>query len=259
MPVVEEMKSLHKVYKSANVTLGQKKSLEYTQVYTESVPQQVDNEITEEIQLDVELEIQNRINEAELECERMIEQAQVEVNQILAEAYDDSKAIMEKAKEDGYQDGFEQGKKEGFNLYNALIDEVNQLKQEVYKYKRETAKQLEKDIVKLIIDSINKIINHELNENNELILNVIKVAIDKCTFTESLIIRVSEDDFETVNSSINRIYMMTEGIDQVEIKCDKFLKSGSVVIDTVSGKIDASIETQIKQIENAFNELLRSE
>lgn len=251
---------MRKVYKSANVTLGQKKSIEFIQQVT---PHIIDEEneamTTYGADIDEQFEIQSRISEAEQECERLIEQAREEANLILAEAYESSKGILEKAKEDGYAEGFEIGRNDGLQTYTALIDEVKQLKQDVYSYKREVGLQLEKDIVYLIIDSIKKVLKHEMSENNELILNLIRIAIDKCTFTESLIIRVSEEDYETVHSSINQIYMMTEGIDGIEVKCDMSLKSGGVIIETVSGKIDASIETQINQIQKAFYELLGSE
>lgn len=254
------MKSLHKVYKSVNVTLGQKKSIEYNQQYVvrDEEPDDIQSS-KEEIEIDEQLEIQNKINEAEEECERLLSQAKEEANLIIAEAYEDSKNILEKAKEDGYKEGLSIGQREGLEEYSTLIDEAKQLKQGVYQFKRETASQLEEDIIHLVIDSVKKIINIRLEENNELILNIVKTAIDKCTFTESLTIRVSEEDFESVNANVNQIYMMTEGIDQISVKIDKFLKSGSLIIDTISGKIDAGVETQINQIEHAFKELLRSE
>lgn len=251
---MEEMKSLHKVYKSANVNLGQTKSIEY--IEKESLKVSLD---IEELEVDEQFEIDNMINEAKNECERLIVKAQAEANEILSEAYEDSQAILEKAKEDGYKEGFEIGRNEGFNLYTGLINEAKELKQEAYKFKSEIGKNLEKDIVNLVVDSIKKIIDHELKENDQLILNVIKKAVDKCTFTESLTIRVSEEEYAIVNSAINQIYMMTEGVDDIIVKSDKSLKLGSVIIDTLSGKIDASIETQIKIVENAFYELLRSE
>lgn len=252
------MKSLFKVYKSANVTLGQRKAIENND-YATLVKY---NQKNEEMEVEEQSET-DRINNVELQCQDLIQEAQSEANSILAEAYEDSKIMQEKSKKEGYNEGYnagyDLGRNEGYHVYTALIDEAKQLKQQIYQDKKNASKELETDLIHLVIESVKKVIQHELEENNELILNLISKAIDKCTFTESLIIRVSEENYDTVNSSINRIYMMTDGVDSIEIKCDKSLKQGSVIIDTLSGRIDASIETQIRQIENTFNELLKSE
>ncbi|HZK56891.1 MAG TPA: FliH/SctL family protein, partial [Clostridia bacterium] len=130
------------------------------------------------------------------------------------------------------------------------------IKQNVLSGRKTVAKELEEQIVELIISCVKKVLNHELEKNHKLLLNLIENGIEKCTYTDSLIIRVGENDYETVNSSKNKIYIMTEGIDNIEIKKDPALEDGSIIIETVSGTVDASLQTQITQIEQMFYEIL---
>ena len=70
---------------------------------------------------------------------------------------------------------------------------------------------------------------------------------------------MSENNYEIVNSSKDKIYIMTEGIDNIEIKKDSALEDGSIIIETISGTVDASLQTQITQIEQMFYDILKSE
>ena len=92
-----------------------------------------------------------------------------------------------------------------------------------------------------------------------MLLNLVESGIERCTYTDTLIIRVSENNYETVNSFKNKIYIMTEGIDNIEIKKDPALEDGSIIIETISGTVDAGLQTQITQIEQMFHDILKGE
>ncbi|HZX20829.1 MAG TPA: flagellar assembly protein FliH, partial [Clostridia bacterium] len=57
----------------------------------------------------------------------------------------------------------------------------------------------------------------------------------------------------------DKIYIMTEGIDNIEVKKDPALEDSSIIIETVSGTVDASLQTQITQIEQMFYGVLEGE
>ena len=270
MPVVEEMKSLSrsKVIKSTEVTVGQRKEIDFNTFYLQKVLREIveaENDASEEVEEPIEEEIseeeklQQILDQTNAECEILMENAKRDAEIILEEAYSDSQKITENARQEGFQKGYQEGQEAGFKEYQELLEEVKAMKQEVLDEKRRTAMLLEKDLIQLVIQSVKKVIKHEISENHELILNLIQEGINKCTFTESLIIRVSDVDYDLISVYKNRVYMMTEGIEDIEIKADASLNSGSIIIETASGRIDASIETQVKVVENLFNELLQSE
>ncbi|KJF25966.1 FliH/SctL family protein [Clostridium aceticum] len=253
---------MYRVYKSMEVILGEKKELEFQNqsIAKKSNPLLIKTtkpkETPEEI---AQKKAKETLEAASVEAQKIIENAGKEAEMIIAEAYEDSKKILEASKSEGYQEGFQLGQQEGYQEYQQLIDEAVALKQEIYHVRKKLAKELEPEIIDLTIYCIKKVMDHELEKNNEILLNLVQKGLEKCTFTESLIIRVSEEEYEILDSYKNRIYMMLEGIDTLEIKSDAALKKGSVIIETLSGKVDSSIDVQMKQIETLFEELLRSE
>jgi len=272
LPVVEEMKSLFrsKVIKSAEVTVGQRKEIDFNTFYLQKVLREIseadnDGYISEEVEgsleeeLSEEEKLQQMLEQANAECEILVENAKRDAEIILEEAYGDSRRITENSRQEGYQKGYQEGQESGFREYQELLEEVKAMKHGILEEKRRTAQLLEKDLIQLVIQSVKKVIRHEISENQELLLNLIQEGINKCTFTESLIIRVSDVDYDLISVYKNRVYMMTEGIEDIEIKADASLNSGSIIIETASGRIDAGIETQIKVVENLFNELLQGE
>ena len=244
------------------VVVGNKKELKFKNeniVKPHDLPK---TKATEEL-IDIEKVLKEKsksiIEGAEIEARTLLEDAEKRASLIIAQAEEDSGAILKKAENEGYNKGIELGRKTGYDEYQDILKEAKIIKQEAYNNQKKLAKDLEKEIINLIIYAIKKITDVELEENHELLLNLVKKGLDKSTFTDSLIIRVSQEEYELLNSHKNRIYMMTEGIDEIEIKRDAALQKGSVIIETPSGIIDSSIETQVKQVEKLFLELLKGE
>ncbi len=265
------MKSLSrsKVIKSTEVTLGQKKEIDFNTFYIQRVLKEIveaeentasdEMSAAEEVTISPEEEAKQLLEDTNVECEALLENAKRDAEIILEEAYADGKVITERARQEGFQKGYQEGQEAGFKEYQDLLEEAKTMKQGLLDERRRTALSLEKDIVGLITETVRRVIQHEINENNELLLNLIQEGINKCTYTESLIIRVSDADYQVVSLYKNRVYMMTEGIEDIEIKSDASLSNGSIIIETASGKIDAGIETQMKVVEALFNQLLQSE
>ncbi|WP_090552324.1 FliH/SctL family protein [Natronincola ferrireducens] len=255
------MKSLYKVYKSREVIVGNTRAIEF--IGDNIVHKKHDSLIVQEDKSKANKAMEERAKEildaAELEAKELVENAKREVDMIIEEAYQDAKDIYNKAKNEGYNEGLTLGRQKGYEEFHMLLEEAKTIKQGIYQTQKELAKSLETEIIDLVIYCVKKVIDYELDKNHELLLNLIEKGLQKCTFTETLVVRGNEKEYEVLNSYKSRIYMMTEGIDDLIIKKDLALKKGSIIIETLSGKIDASVDTQIKQIEGLFKELLKSE
>jgi len=257
---------LYKVYKSMEVVLGDKKELKFDDVniiktQESNITETTDDNIENDIDMDkiIEEKRQEIIAEAERQSQEILAEAEQQKNLIIEQAYNERENVLQEAKNEGYDEGFKIGQQDGYDRYQQLIDEAKAIKQEAYDLEKKLVKKLEKDIIELIIYSVKKILNVELDDNHELLLNLVEKGLEKATFKDKLIIRVSESDFDILNEHKNRIYMMTEGIDDIVVKKDSALKKGSVIIETESGKIDSSIDTQIKQIKSLFHDLFERE
>jgi len=267
LPVVEEMRSLLKsnVLKSANIIRGEKKELEIKipiPIIEVPTPAPEEEILVAEEAIDLQKikgEAEAILREAQLQREEILVHARKESDAILEEAYQDSQRIFEKARKEGHDKGLLEGKEQGYLEMEGILQEAAQLKSNAFEERRRMAKELEVGLIHLVIDTVKRVLRHEMDEHHELLLNLIQEGIDKCTFTDTLVIKVSQRDFDVINNAKHKIYMMTQGIEHLEVKCDPALPVGSVHIETSSGSIDASIETQIEIVEKLFEELLRSE
>ncbi len=265
---------MSKVYKRNEIVLGEEKvvKLQINQILKHNENENLDKQKDDQVQVNEQIsknaeaimdkakkDADSLLENVELECNEILSKTQEEREAIIAEAYTKASEILEAAREEGYNKGIVQGQETGLKEVDSIIEEAKEIKENALLEKKAMAKSLENEIVELVISCVKKVLNYELEREHSLLLNLVEKGIEKCTYTDSLIIRVSTNDHEIVNSSKNKIYMMTEGIDTIEVKKDPALETGSIIIETTSGTVDASIQTQIAQIEQTFHDILKGE
>ena len=266
------MKSLYKVYKSSYVDLGEKKELTFQEKDFNNAgenPVQRDEKEDptprEENPSDQALreDMEKKLQEAEEQRRKLVEQAKETAEKTLEEAEKKKEEILQQAEnqgfEKGYQEGFQAGREKGYEEEKQYIEEAKELKQQAYGEREELARELEEAIIDLSINAIEKVIDKELEKDHELLLRLIENGLEKSTYTETLTIRVAQEDYDLLDVNKNKIYMMTEGIDDLKIKVDHSFKKNEIIIETQSGIINAGVKTQIQQIHKAFKDLLQSE
>ncbi len=92
-----------------------------------------------------------------------------------------------------------------------------------------------------------------------LIETLIKQGIGRVTKSHLVSIRVSNEDYNHALSIKPMVIASSDKIEDIEIKRDPTLPNGSCIIDTDSGSIDSSIQTQMSQIKALFEDLLKGE
>ena len=140
-----------------------------------------------------------------------------------------------------------------------IVQEALAVKKQIQKQKDNTSRQIEEDTVQLILDTIELILGKHVQEDYDLVRGIIRLAMEKLTYTESLALRVSAEDYDMAISMKDQILALAENVDDINIKSDKSLKPGSCIIDAASGSIDSGIWTQFEQIKESFEEMLASE
>lgn len=223
------------------------KAEEEEEIYQSSVD--IDETISEEDPDDL-------IAKAREEAERIIEEARLEAEEIVREAQEDLEKIKvsveEKAKAKGYEDGISEGRKK----YEKLIKEAESIKEKAEADYIKAMDGIEADAVDIIIDIAKKVICSEIKADRGYILNLYKEAIRKCTNKGNIVLRVSVEDYDIVESRKSEILSVVEGLDDLDIRKDLSLKEGSCLVETQFGSIDAGIQTKIEKIEKAFRQTL---
>lgn len=182
-----------------------------------------------------------------------------EAKRIIESAYNKIEELKISEKEKAYKEAYSQAYNDTIKEYNYIIDEALETKNEVISWKKEQITSLEKNLVDLLINSVEKIIGIKLEEDDELVMNLLKEGLDKFAFTEKLIIRINEEDYEILEMNKNRILALSDHIDELELKVDKSLKKNELLIDTSSGTINPSLTVQLEILKEEFYKLLQSE
>lgn len=212
-----------------------------------------------EVGMSLEQMVAERMEAAEEEVRIRLLEAEQDREVILREAYEQAQAIREDARSEGYEAGRRAGFDEGRTIADALIQEALAVKEQILQKKVNTSRQIEEDAVQLILDTVELILGKHVQEDYDLVLGIIRMAMEKLTYTESLALRVSAEDYDMAFSKKDQILALAENVDDINIKPDKSLKPGSCIIDAASGSIDSGIWTQFEQIKESFKEMLASE
>ncbi|QZY56748.1 FliH/SctL family protein [Crassaminicella profunda] len=256
---------MSRIFKSSYVQVGDMKELGIESIPKDSLEIHVEKDCEEKLQEEKEPEVDfeeiynQKMQEIEALTKKKLEEAESQAQTIISDAYEDSKKIYENAKNDGFTQGKSEGYKVGKEEADKLIKEALGIKNEVIMTKKEFTSKLEKEGIELIIDTVERILNMKVEDSYETIIGLVKAALSKCAYTESLVLRVSPDDYGYAISAKDKILALSENVDDIKIKQDPSLKKGSCILDTVSGSIDSSIETQFNQIKSLFHEILESE
>lgn len=241
---------MFKIYKAEKVNLGEPKPIKHANIKLISSmgdkrelkkEDKSRNEMADDIIEQAKLLYADIINEANNEAIKLIEVA--------------NKDIEKKKKEEfnrAYKEGLESGYKDGKEKANSIIEQAITIKDFLEKRKEEIFKESEKEIIHLVIDSVKKLVGQELSLNNEIIISLIKKALEKSTYKNSISIRVSTEDYIYVLNNKDLIKSLVEGVSDIDIIEDKFLKKGDCILDTPGGQINTSIQLQIKELEAAF-------
>jgi len=208
---------------------------------------------------DLEEEATNIIEDAKKMYLRIIEEANIEAQKILETANQEREEIHLNSAEQGNAEGYASGLAQGLNQAEGIIQQAAELKLQLDERSKRIYKEAEIEIMEMVLDIARKVIGEELTQNADVLVSLIKKALDKCAFKEKLSIRVSELDYDYVIDNKDRIVILTEGINDLEILCDKALKKGSCIVETQAGEINSGITVQLNEIEKAFEYLMRNE
>ncbi len=203
------------------------------------------------------------LDDAKAQSDAIINSAQEEYDRVVKDAYDSAMEIMEKAKNEGYsegyKEGYDEGYKEGYNTSEVLVDEANELKNSAIAHYEQLIQNSETSMIRLVLEITEKILQKELEEDDELVFNLVKSGLKRITHTEVLKIRVSELDYINLISIKKRILPLLDKIEDLQIVQDDSMQQGDCIIETDTGTIDSGIQTQIDFVKATFEDLLKSE
>jgi len=153
------------------------------------------------------------------------------------------------AKQEGYEEGYNEGK-ENFLLYSeSFFEYFNALKaskQEDLKVKREF-------IISLSLSIAEHIISKQIQKDSSLFETLFMEAIEKITEKDVVAFTINPEDkklFDTLQETFKEKF---KEIQRLEVRMDEAIMRGGCTIDTNLGFIDATVNSKLEIIKQAID------
>lgn len=164
----------------------------------------------------------------------------------------DPDAIRRDAYSTGFRDGERQSAENAAARVQSVLDELRNTIDELTALKPRLLQDAEAGLVQLSLAIARRIINRELTVDATAIDGLLRAAIHKSQAQEIYKIRVCREQEAILRGSLERLLDTRK----IEIVADDSLKAWDVLFETPSGWLDASVETQFREIEYGFADRL---
>ncbi|SES75062.1 flagellar assembly protein FliH [Oceanobacillus limi] len=221
------------------------------------------NENQETVLLDSIHEKENKLTELRNEVEKLTKQKEATLletkQQIENEKKnweDEKQQLVEVAKEEGYQIGFNQGKEEGYNECSNLLEQANSILQSARNDYHATIEKSDDSIIELAIHVAEKIMKQQINDHPESFVPIVKEAIHSLKDKSLITIYLHPSNHEYVLQQKKELQHIVEKQAELSILVDESAKEGTCIIEHPFGKVDASIDTQLTQLRDVLFEVI---
>ncbi|MCC7235285.1 MAG: hypothetical protein IT163_08275 [Bryobacterales bacterium] len=119
--------------------------------------------------------------------------------------------------------------------------------------RRQMRRQLEEDLVHLAVAVARRILHRELSVDPEALGGIVRAVLDRMDAREVHRLRLHPADAPFIEKRLSE-WQIPAGM---SIECDASLERGAILLETARGSVDASIETQLHEIDRGFTDLVR--
>lgn len=182
---------------------------------------------------------------------------EVPAQQSASERDPDGQQENDRIQQEAYQRGFAEGKTVGREQAAAelqsVLDQMGRSLATLSSLRSRIRGDAESDLLKLAISIARRVLHRELTLDPESMEGLIRVALDKLQSRELYRVRVHPDQEQPIRKSLERF----SNSQKVELITDPSLQCGDVIFETAHGNLDASIESQLREIERGLADRLR--
>jgi flagellar assembly protein FliH len=152
----------------------------------------------------------------------------------------------------GVEDGLRRGREEASSEVKKAFEQIAHALDELVKVKRKLRQEAEQELVKLSLAVARRILYRELSTDPGSIEGIVHAALQKLQQREASKVRIWPAGVPAVRAALERIGSRSG----IEIVADPGLATGAMLFETSLGDLDASIETQLLEIQRGFADRL---
>ncbi|WP_284139949.1 MULTISPECIES: flagellar assembly protein FliH [unclassified Virgibacillus] len=199
---------------------------------------------------------EEKLQSIQKEQERLLQETTSRINEAKENWKNERNELMEAAKEEGYQAGFELGKQESLTQYQQLIEQANTITDAARKDYHAAVERSDQTILDLAIYISERILNQEIKAEPSAYIGLLQDAIKEIKDKSIISIYVPPNSYEFVLQQKSELSRIVEDDTKLSIYANDELPEDGCIIEHPFGQIDASIDTQLSQIRQALSEIM---
>jgi flagellar assembly protein FliH len=158
------------------------------------------------------------------------------------------------ARQEGVDEGLRQGREAAAGEVQNASDRLARTLQEVAQQRNKLRAEAEREIVKLSLAIAQRILFREISTDPDAIAGIVNAALQKLQKRNIARVKVYPAGAPAVRAALER----TGNTPLIEVVPDPSLAIGGLLFETSQGDLDASIETQLQEIQRGFADRLVS-
>ncbi|MCR4903198.1 MAG: type III secretion system stator protein SctL [Butyrivibrio sp.] len=192
----------------------------------------------EDTQAMVQQQIDAMMADAQAQAQAIIDNAQAQAEQIMNE-------YAEQGRAQGYQEGFDQGKREADNIVAQANEDRVRLEGEY----QQLVDELEPQMVDALTDIFEHVFNIDFREDKSIVLHLLQNTLSRVEPGNNMIVHVSSMDYDMVTDERNRLEeAVTTPNASLEIIEDPMLKENECIVETDGGVFDCSVGVELSEL-----------
>lgn len=159
---------------------------------------------------------------------------------------------LAQVRQEAFAEGLRQAREEAGAQLRSIQDSVGQTLASLAQTKRKLRQEGEVELLKLSLAIARRILHREISIDSEALHGLVHAALQKLQNREISRVRVNPAGADAVRTALERI----GAAPAIEISSDPTLKSGDIIFETQFGELDASIDSQLAEIQRGFADRL---
>ncbi|MFQ3543333.1 flagellar assembly protein FliH [Halobacillus rhizosphaerae] len=199
------------------------------------------------------------LEKAKSEAEKVLTESRNQLQQEKKMWLEEKEIRLAEAKEEGYKDGFEAGKTEGYQQYKDLIQQANALIKKADENYHEVLDSSEEEIIEIAVKSSEKILHKTIESDPQIFANIVKEVIKEVHDQPEISVFVNPEQYPFIQSLTSELNAVIDSRSRLTVYMRESLSLYDCTIESPFGRIEAGIDSQLNEIRERLTDLAQEE
>ncbi len=168
------------------------------------------------------------------------------------------KQIQEKAYQEAYDLGLEEGKRQAFEANQEAIkfhlEDMMTLLESMKTMKKDILNKNESVFIDLIYFIAEKVVHEHVQKSETTTSEIIKQVVDSLDVKEDISVRLNDQDFATIQKLMGENSQEAEIFKKLKFYASPDIEKGGAIFETNHGLVDATLQERIDKLWNVLNQ-----